>query len=296
MALSEQCHDVDIIRCVDTYRAHASESRHAQENSWIADKLIESGFSRETAVEVAAGANRRQGDPDEAVVSELLSRIPACGGSEFSPGESRTIAFIRPPGRGKTTSLVKIAMNYGLSRRVPVRIYSAGSHCIGAQEQMARFAAILGTPWQAYESLASLNLALNGDGWKGLALIDTPGISPADRHESGELAQFFASRPNVEKHLVLRADATSADMLHVIYRFVSMSPTRLLFTGLDEACSVAPMIETLIRSGIPAAFSGTGQQIPEDLEEVNPERLARSGWENTGAVPVKQARFALAAA
>ena len=162
---------------------------------------------------------------------------------------------------------------------------------------MARFAAILGTPWQAYESLASLNLALNGGGWKGLALIDTPGISPADRNELRELGQFFAARPDIEKHLVLRADATSADMLNVIARFSSLAPTRLLFTGLDEACSAAPMIETLIRSGIPAAFAGTGQQIPEDLEEVNPERLARSGWANSAASSaIKQARFALAAA
>jgi flagellar biosynthesis protein FlhF len=269
----------------------------SHETSWIGERLIGIGFSRETAAEVASAANGRTGDRDEAVVDELTRRMPTCAASPLTPGECRTVAFIGPPGRGKTTSLVKIAMKLGLSRGVPVRIYSAGAHCVGAQEQMARYAAILGTPWQAYESLASLNLALNGEGWRGLALIDTPGISPADRNELREFGQFFTARPDIEKHLVLRADATSADMLNVISRFSSLAPTRLLFTSLDEACSASGMIETLIRSGIPAAFSGTGQQIPEDLEEVDAERLARSGWADCGAsAPVKNVRYALAAA
>jgi flagellar biosynthesis GTPase FlhF len=38
------------------------------------------------------------------------------------------------------------------------------------------------------------------------------------------------------------------------------------------------VIETLIRGKIPATFAGTGQQIPEDLEEVNAGELARAVW------------------
>ena len=154
-----------------------------------------------------------------------------------------------------------------------------------------------GTPWQACESSASLNLALNGDGWKGLTLIDTPGISPADGNELDELGSFFADHTDIEKHLVLRADATSADMLHMVSRFSGLAPTRLLFTGMDEALSAVPMIETLMRSGIPAAYVGTGQRIPEDLEEINAELLARSAWTGARAAStISQARFALAAA
>ena len=207
---------------------------------------------------------------------DLARRIPVSPFVEMKPGESRALAFIGPPGRGKTTSLIKIAVGLGLARRVPVRIYSAGAHSVGAQGQMARFAEILGTPWQAYESLAGLQLALNGDGWKGLALIDTPGLSPAERNEQAEFSTFFAARPEIERHLVLRADASSADMLHMLSRFSALAPTRLLFTGLDEAVSPAAMIDALVRSGIPATFAGTGQQIPEDLEEVNAESLAHS--------------------
>jgi len=67
-------------------------------------------------------------------------------------------------------------------------------------------------------------------------------------------------------------------MLHTMSRFAALAPSRVFFAGMDEAISVAPMIEALIRGGIPATFAGTGQQIPEDLEEVNADQLARAAW------------------
>jgi len=257
--------------------APAPPPRDDRSPTAIAAKLVEAGFSRDTAAEVASDAACASGDPDAAIVNELARRIPVAA-VEPDDDRGRTMAFIGPPGRGKTTSLVKIAIALGLSRRRPVRIYSVGAHSVGAQEQMAHFAGISGTPWQAYKSLADLRLALQSDVGNQLRLIDTPGISPADRAEYLVLAEFFVARPEIEKHLVLRAEATSADMLGMVSRFSGLTPSRLLFTGLDEVSSRAPMIETLIRSRIPAAFTGTGQQIPADLEEANAERLARSAW------------------
>jgi flagellar biosynthesis protein FlhF len=140
---------------------------------------------------------------------------------------------------------------------------------------MARYAALLGVPFQACESLESLHLALHGDVWKGLVLIDTPGISPADVAELNGLANFFGRLPRVEKHLVLRADARTADMVQMVARFSAIGPSHLLFTGLDEVAGPGAMVETLIRCGIPAVFAGTGQQIPDDLEEVHAPGLAR---------------------
>jgi flagellar biosynthesis protein FlhF len=277
-------------------QAPASESF---ENNLLVERLVESGFSRRMATEIGIAAARRQGNPEKAAVQELASRIPVIAPVDLLAGETRTMAFIGPPGRGKTTSLVKIAMNMGIARRVPVRIYCAGAHCVGAQEQLARFAAILGASFQSCESLESLNLALNGEEWKGLALIDTPGISPGDQAEESELRSFFGSRPEIEKHLVLRADASSADMLRMVSRFSGMTPSRLLFTGTDEAVSVAPMIEALISGGVPATFGGTGQQIPDDIEVLNAGNLAAAVWAGSAAEPapaVTRLKYALAAA
>ena len=232
--------------------------------------LCAGGLSAETAREIA-----RLADSPGLAIQALAKRIAVEPFVEMKTGESRTLAFIGQAGRGKTTSLVKVALGVGLARRIPVRIYSVGSHPVGGYEQMARYAAILGVPFQSYESIESLNLALNGDSWKGLALIDTPGTSTAERGEMKEFGQFFSGRPEIEKHLVLRADARSADMLHTISRFAGWQPSRLLFTGLDEAVNAGAMAETLIRGGIPVTFVTSGSQIPEDLEDADAGKIAR---------------------
>jgi flagellar biosynthesis protein FlhF len=230
--------------------------------------------------------------PAQPNISIAQPNIPIAPFREMKSGESRTLALIGPPGRGKTTSLVKIAVRFGLSRQLPVRIYTAGAHGVGQQEQMARYAAILGLPWQAYESVESLHLALTGETWRGLCLIDTPGLSPMDRAEYNEFAKFFSRRPEIEKHLVLRADATAADLSHVISRFSTISPDRLLFTGLDEALSTAGAVDALVRSGIPATFIGTGQRIPEDIEEAASAKFTTAARDGARTA----VRFAAAAA
>jgi flagellar biosynthesis GTPase FlhF len=294
--MNEIRHQLAALRVTAGPGGRVPDAEIGNEHRLMAQRLATAGFSLEMALEIAAGAAARPGNPDIAVVDELTSRIPTAPFVEMKPGEGRTLAFIGPPGRGKTISLAKIAVNMGLARRVPVRIYCAGAHSIGAQEQVARLAAILGAPFQACESLASLNLALSGESWKGLALIDTPGISPADRNELGELKHFFATRSEIEKHLVLRADSSSADMLHMVTRFSDLAPSRLLFTGMDEAIGVASVIEALILGGIPATFAGTGQQIPQDLEEMNAGSLARRVWASASAAAVTNDNFARAAA
>ena len=254
----------------------------SDENRW-AEILCANGLDKVTADEIAEAASRRPGVRQNALQEELASRIPQASYTPMKIGESRTLAFIGPAGRGKTTSLIKIAVRFGLAQRVPVRIYGAGAHGVGCQEQLARYATILGVPFQACESLDSLSLALNGEAWKGLALIDTPGLSLGDMEGISELARFFSRRPEIEKHLVLRSDARSADMLHVVSRLSSLDATRLLFTGVEEALSMGAMVETLVRSRIPAMFAGTGQEIPDDIEEVNAAGLAHMICEeNTG--------------
>ena len=125
-----------------------------------------------------------------------------------------------------------------------------------------------------------------------VCLIDTPGLSPSDRVEYNEFTSFFSRRTEIEKHLVLRADSTSADMNHVISRFKTIAPDRLLFTGLDEAMSTAAAVDTLVRSGIPATFVATGQRVPEDIEEADNKKLVAAAREGMRSV----SRFAAVAA
>lgn len=242
-----------------------------EDNRGAIARLMRNGVSEALAHDLA-GARQGAGG----LVDEIVSRIPSAPFGEVKPGDTRVLALCGPAGRGKTTSLVKVAMKYGIARRVPVRIYQAGSHGVGCMEQMARYAAILGVPFMACESAESVNLSLSGDGWKGLILIDTPGVAPSDSAGLDELARLFSRRPEIERHLVLRSEARSADMAYVVSRYAALGPLRLLFTGVEESLSTGAMVETMIAHRLGASFFGTGQQIPDDIEETDIPRLARS--------------------
>jgi flagellar biosynthesis GTPase FlhF len=260
----------------------ASSTTSVDFDSAVEQALCATGFEQATARQIASASMKAPGKRDDAILREIAGRIPVATFAPMQPDESRTLAFIGPSGRGKTTSLIKVAVKYGLANRIPTRIYMAGAHGVGAAEQMARYAAILGVPFQAVESYESLNLALSGERWKGLALIDTPGTVTGERHEMDAMAKFFSRRPEIERHLVIRAEARSADMLYSLTKFAAVQPSRFLFTGIDEVRGLGAAAETMMRSGIPAAFFGTGTQIPDDLEEVNVPKLARSLWAANG--------------
>ena len=260
----------------DRSAAASGAARIPPPRETLTERLVRAGLSPELATDIGAAADIRPENPDLAVVEELVSRIRIAPWVDMQPGENRAIAFIGPPGRGKTMSLAKLAVNRGISRRLPVRICSTGPLSAGAKERIARFASILGTPFQAHESLAGLYGALEDESWTGLTLIDTPGISPADRNDMTGLRNLFLAHPGIERHLVLRADAGASDMLCTISRFSALGPSRLMFTGMDEIVRVSSVIETLIRGGIPATFAGTGQHVPQDIQEINADRLARA--------------------
>jgi flagellar biosynthesis protein FlhF len=253
--------------------------RAPEADIFAAQALCETGVSMDTARQIVLAAVQGGGGrAGEGVLRTLAARIPTATFTPLEANESRTLAFVGPPGRGKTTSLIKVAVRCGLARHIPTRIYSAGAHGVGGTEQMARYASILGVPFQAFESFESLGLALQGERWNGLVLIDTPGAIAGDRKEMEGMAKFFARRSDIEKHLVIRAEARSADMQYMLTKFAAIGPSRLLFTGVDEVRGLGAAADTMIRSGLPATFFGTGTQIPEDLEEVNVAKLARSLW------------------
>jgi len=146
--------------------ASAGGGAVAEVDADAVESLRATGIEKDTACRIASAAADGSGHAGSAgLLREIVARIPAAGFTPPGAGESRTLAFVGPPGRGKTASLIKIAFRYGLAHRIPVQIFSAGAHGVGAAEQMARYAAILGVPFQAMESFESLNLALRGDRW-----------------------------------------------------------------------------------------------------------------------------------
>jgi flagellar biosynthesis protein FlhF len=242
----------------------------------LAREIVQGAESRLGAARLplARLAQRPDGAAFErALVEELESRFtvqPVLGRGE---GKPRIVALVGPPGSGKTSTLVKLAVNYGLASRRPVLLLSADTYRVAAAEQLRSYAAILGVGFQVLETVAALAQAIEENRGKELIFIDTPGLSAGELEDSGGLAHFLATRTDIDTQLVLSASMKSADLKRVVDSYQGFGAQRLVFTKLDETSSFGPILNEAVRTGKPLSFFTNGQRIPEDLEAVSPRRL-----------------------
>jgi len=274
------------------------------------DRLEESGLTSEIAETLA---DRLQARPElqaclaagDAAELEALLRTEL--GSMFSTdprlGEDEpaasAVALVGPPGSGKTTTLVKLAVAYGLARRRPVKLISADMWRLGGAEQLRSYAAILGVPFETVETPGALAVALSDLRPKHLALIDTPGYGARDQEAMAELRTLFAGRPGLDIHLTLSASMKPADLKMAVARYEQLRPSKLLFTRLDETSTPGSVAAEAIRTAMSVSFLTNGQQIPEDLVEASRERILDLLFQaetSAGATaPLCQSRLASAA-
>jgi flagellar biosynthesis protein FlhF len=220
-------------------------------------------------------AGRRKPDKLETVAADIRARLTTAPELGRPHCARKVIALVGPPGAGKTTTTVKLAVKYGLTAQKPMHIVSMDGYRVAGADALRTYAGGMGIGFDALETAGSLAQTLEEHSGKGLVLIDTPGLGPGDLKGAAPLASFLSKNREIDVHLVLPATMSLADMTATFERFRSCLPEKLIFTGLDMTCSVAPLLSLAMETEKPISFLGVGQQIPEDLEEADVERLIR---------------------
>ena len=238
----------------------------------------------------------RQNDIEPFAAETLLARIPTNGtvdldkyypllreqvypffqnaeGIVLRPGYCKVVALIGPTGVGKTTTVAKLAANFALREKYRVALITADTYRIAAVEQLRTYADLIGIPIEVVYTPPELRQALARHQDKQLVLIDTAGRSPANQPQMAELNALLAVDPGIEKQLVLSATTKFTECMHAVRRFQESNPQKYLFTKIDEACNLGTVFSLLVQAPKPLSYITTGQNVPDDIEPANPERL-----------------------
>jgi flagellar biosynthesis protein FlhF len=191
------------------------------------------------------------------------------------PESARILSFVGPTGVGKTTTLAKLAARFALYHHKQVGLITIDTYRIGAVEQLRTYADITGMPIEVVMTPKDMPRTLERLADRELILVDTAGRNSKNSLHISELASFLALLPSAETFLVLSATTKMKDLKVIIENFRKTNFNRLIFTKLDETENFGALLNVACQTGLPLTYVTTGQNVPDDLEVANPEKLAK---------------------
>jgi flagellar biosynthesis protein FlhF len=244
-------------------------------------RMLDAGFSPKLANEWLNTVDASIG-PDAAMGqmrNTVEQKLKLLGAPRDLVEEGGVFALVGPTGVGKTTTAAKLAARCVLRHgRDKVALITSDGYRIGAHEQLRAYGRIMGVPVYAVKDRLELQNTLRDLGQKHLVLIDTMGMSQRDRHVGEQIGMFEDCQ--VERLLLLNASCRGDTMDDVVTAYAGNGLAGCVLTKIDEAVSLAPAIDVLIRQGLPLAYVTNGQRVPEDLHLPNPSYLVHRAFKS----------------
>ena len=156
-------------------------------------------------------------------------------------------------------------MRYGADK---LALLTTDGYRIGAHEQLRIYGRILGVPVHVVRDGDDLRRTLSDLRDKHMILIDTVGMSQRDRMVA-EQAAMLTRAGAVNRLLLLNATCRGDTLDDVIRAYAGEDLAGCILTKVDEAASLAPALDAVVRHGLLLAYIANGQRVPEDMHLPN---------------------------
>lgn len=241
----------------------------------LIDHEVEPALAQVILAEIHEDFAAESGLSDEIVELILLKKVRERLCTAELPGTARILSFVGPTGVGKTTTLAKLAARFALYHHKQVGLITIDTYRIGAVEQLRTYADITGMPIEVVMTPRDMPRALDRLADRELILVDTAGRNSKNFMQVSELSSFLSVLPSPETFLVLSATTKTKDLYVIIDNFRKVNFNRLIFTKLDETETFGALLNVSHSTGLPLTYVTTGQNVPDDIEGANAEKLAK---------------------
>lgn len=240
------------------------------------DKTITSQLWQNTSAMRGSKELHNLGKNPEGLLQALLEdQELVTGDLSFGNNRQKIVTLVGSSGVGKTTTLAKIASQQLCRYNRRVAFISLDYYRIAANSELQVYSRLLDVPLAVVSNQSDFAEALAKFKDRDLVLIDTPGCIPDQPDYLNVLSMLTSTPIPMEYYLLLGAPTREQELLQYVKKLDLLPLTGLIFTKLDECQTCGHLLNLLMRTQIPAAFVTHGHRVPEDIETLNDEHLAR---------------------
>ncbi len=212
------------------------------------------------------------------VYQKLILKFGKAEGIKEAESGPRLVLFMGPTGVGKTTTIAKIASHFVMDEKKRLALLTADTYRIAAAEQLRTYANILEVPFRVVYTKEEAAAAVADFNDYDYIFVDTAGHSHQNEEQLNnmrELMDTLKQAGEYQTFLVLSATTKYRDLLKIASNYEEVSDYQMIFTKLDETSTLGNLLNLKLYTDAEIAYVTCGQNVPEDIEQFNPQKTVK---------------------
>ncbi len=248
----------------------------------IKEKLVDNEVMEKYADSIIQEFAKESGTvPIDNILSKVYQKIVLKLGEikPLSPCKNnpKIVFFVGNTGVGKTTTMAKLASKFKLDKKNKIAMVSVDTYRIAAIEQIKTYANILSVPMEVVYTPEEMRNVVDKHKDCDYIFVDTAGRSHRNEQQKKDLQDIFDSVKDfeIEVFLVVSATVKYNDLKSISKTYDDMFPNKLIFTKLDETRGWGNILNLKLDTGKDLSYVTWGQNVPDDIGDVNPQIIAK---------------------
>ncbi len=190
------------------------------------------------------------------------------------PKKPHVVVLAGPTGSGKTTTLAKLAAQWGLDKNLKVGLITTDTYRVAAVDQIKEYATLLGVELKIVFSAGEASRAARAMADRDVILVDTAGRNHYDQMSLKGLRGILEALGAFTVLLTVPATLDRAQVPEVLRNYDVLKPSYLVVTKVDETHNYDVLTVAACESACPVAYLTNGQRVPQDIQVARAADLA----------------------